>query len=390
MSGPALVWPFDRSSVFDVPAAYARLRSDSPIHRVELPDGREALLLTRYADVRAVMNSATLSANVHLDGFPSVSAAALASKRLQRSFVRMDPPSHGRQRALVSPEFMAARVRAYHIPIEAHSAELIHGIMSKGSTCDLVSSFARPLPARVVCDMLSVHVDEVAFVSQQVVQWSTSERTSEVAAAGEQILRFLGKLLDMRNTAARDDLVERIRVQAASRDEAVQLLFLLVVSGFHTTANMISLAVVVAIRYRLFDLINSRPDLLPAIVEEVLRFVSVAQHTALRLAVEDTSLPSGMVMAGDAIIAPIPAANHDPAVFRQPRTFRVDRATSRHLAFGAGIHNCLGQRLARAELGIALKTLAQRVPSLALAVPPNTLAYTSGATFGLRALPVRW
>lgn len=382
-----LRWPFDRTSVFEIPTAYAELRKISPIVRVELWDGREAFLLTRYSDVRAVMSSPTLSANVHLDGFPCANAASLASKRLQRSFVRMDPPAHDTQRAVVAREFSATKVRRYYPAIEAYANELVERMLTNGSPCDLVASFARPLPSRVVSALLSISLGDAAMICAQVVAWSGADSSSAVAA-GDEVLRFLNHLLD--TTTGSNDLVGRVRLNASSRDEAVQILFLLVVAGFHTTANMISLAVVVAMEFQLFSVIAAQPQASAPIVDELLRFVSVAQHTALRLAVQDTQLPSGLVRTGDAIIAPIPAANHDPHWFPQPHLLRLDRDHARHLAFGAGIHNCLGQRLARVELGIALRILAQRMPGVQLAVPADALEYTSGATYGLRALPVRW
>lgn len=389
-------WPFPRSRPFDPPVEYAALRAIDPVCRVRLSRGNFGWLVTRHSDIQTVLRDRRFSSDVHMPGFPQPNETSRASKGFQHSFVRMDPPDHDQHRRMVASAFRVSQVTKLRGDVEEIADRLLNRMEKSGQMADIVNDFARPLPAFVACRMVGVPYRDVDFIQQCVLSWTdySSAAGSSVRAA-EQLFEYLDSLVSARIKIPRNDLTtklayEQLVTRQLSRSALVHMLYLLLASGFHTTANMIALSVLL-LTERPADAHRLRNEsaLMPSAVEELLRYLSIAHYTALRVAREDLELAQVHIKTGEGIIAPIAAGNHDPAVFTYPSRFDVSRTPGPHLAFGSGIHQCLGLALARIELSVALDKLLNRFPSLGLAIPAGSLKFTNNATYGVSSLPVR-
>lgn len=322
-----------------------------------------------------------------------------------RSLLFMDPPDHTRLRALVAQAFTARRIQGLRAAIEDVTAELIDSLRSRagsGEPVDLIDSLAYPLPVRVICALLGVPAaDEALFTA-----WSRSvaraidphilrgpEVDAEISADLTELTGYLTDLLEQRRVRPGDDLLSALVAVEADGDrvtahEAVDLARLLLVAGHETTVNLIGNAVLALLRHpdQLAALLTD-PGLIDGAVDELLRYDSPVQLTQ-RIALEEFELSGRQIAAGDEIVLVLAAANRDPAAFKEPDRLDVRRDARRHLAFGGGIHFCLGAALARSEGRIALRALLAAFPGIALAGPP--VRRPTFTLRGLSALPVSW
>ncbi|MEV0590213.1 cytochrome P450 [Nonomuraea cavernae] len=305
------------------------------------------------------------------------------------SFLRMDPPDHTRLRGLVSRAFTPRMVERLRPRIEAITAGLIAALPEEG---DLVSGFAYPLPVMVITEMLGVPAED----HERFQGWSealargldpllSTELMSESEHARLEFGDYFRGLIEERRSRPGDDLLSALaRVEELTEAELLATCVLLLVAGHETTVNLIANGVLALLRHGALPLAAERPR---EIVEEVLRYDPPVQLT-LRSALRDTELGGTPTPAGTPVLALIGAANRDPAEYAAPDRFDPSRGPGRHLAFGLGIHFCLGATLARLEGEIALRALAQAAPKLELvdADPP----YKANLVLrGLAGLPVR-
>jgi pimeloyl-[acyl-carrier protein] synthase len=323
--------------------------------------------------------------------------------RLETSLVFMDPPDHTKLRGLVARAFTAKRVADLRPAAETITARLLdetEAAGARGEVVDLISSLAYPLPVRMICLLLGVpETDEGAFTG-----WSRSlartldpsvlrsaEMDAAIAAAEAELAGYLGTLLSFRRTNPGDDLLSALLAVEADGDrisprEVVDLALLLLVAGHETTVNLIGNGVFALLRAPdQLERLRRAPDLIPAAVDELLRFDSPVQMSQ-RIAMEDLDLGGVPVKAGDEILLVLGAANRDPSVFAEPHRLDVTRDARRHVAFGGGIHHCLGAALARLEGQVALTGLLTRFPRLALAGCPRRRPMF--VLRGLESLPV--
>lgn len=393
------VWPFarDRACPLDPPPELARIRETEPITQVSLWDGNQAWLATRYADIRALLGDSRLSSDTSREGFPQSSETVVAQRGGQKSFVRMDPPKHDQHRLMLTADFMVRRVRE----LRPYLDDLIDGIfdeMEQGDQpVDLVRSLAQPVPANVITELLDLPREDSEFFLDRVTTWMSLDSTPEVAsAAGADALKYFDELIGKRQNNLGDDLVSRLirdhmLAGDITRPELQHMLHLLLVGGFDTTANMISLGALLFFQHpdQKRDLMDN-PELVPGAVEELLRYLSVAHHVAFRLADQNIELGEACIHAGEGVIAPIMAANHDPEAFPDPGAFDIRRDARGHLAFGYGLHQCLGQALARVELHAVFDRIFRRFPTLELAVEMDDLRFKNALIYGVEELPVKW
>ncbi|WP_369916126.1 cytochrome P450 [Plantactinospora sp. KBS50] len=387
--------PFDPMSSAD------RDRFADGVHRVELPTGGWAWLLTRHADVRYALRHCGLSADVTRPGFPLLRPPVSGFDRIMPgSFIRMDGAEHARLRRMLTPEFMVRHIDRIEPLIRRTVDEALTAMLAAGPPADLVGSFALPVPSEVICHLLGVpYADHVFFQQRSRTLLDRTSSAEDVRSGVADLRDYLTDLVErkLRGASATDDLLGRLaadRVATGELDaeELVGIALLLLIAGHETTANMLGLSTALLLRDPgRYAALREDPDRAPAVVEELLRFLSVVRNGLPRLAVEDVEIGGQLIRAGEGVIMALTLANRDAEVFADPDSFDPDRDAHRHLAFGFGVHQCLGQPLARAELRIALVELSRRLPGLALVVAESRLpTRDTSVVFGLDELPVTW
>ncbi|TDC52514.1 cytochrome P450 [Micromonospora sp. KC207] len=372
-----------------------------PVTRVRLPTGVPAWLVTRHADVRQLLRHPGFSADLERPGFPLLRPLPPQTDLdLQGGFIRMDGAEHSRLRRMLTAEFMIKNVRRIEPLIRQTVDAALDDLAAAGPPADLVESFALPVPSVVICHLLGVPYADHDFF--QVRSRTLLDRTvpAELVAAHLRELRgYLHDLILARQADAdgADDLISRlVRGRVATGQlavaELVGMAMLLLVAGHETTANMISLSTLLLLREPgRFAALRAAPDRAAILVEELLRYLSVVRTGLPRLALTDAEIGGHLIRAGEGAVAVLSLANRDPKVFDNPEEFDPYREAHQHFAFGFGVHQCIGQPLARAELRIALVELARRFPGLRVTVPPEQLSTRdTSIVFGLNTLPVTW
>ncbi len=391
-------FPLRRQCPFGPPPEYDRLRAEEPVSKVKLSTGGTAWLVTRYEDVRTVLSNPVFSADGTRPGFPALVPGAV--QVLQRPpFIRMDPPQHTFYRRMLIQEFTLKRIRAMRPGIQATVDRLLDDLLAGTPPVDLVEAFALPVPSLVICQLLGVPYDDHEFFqSRTKVMLSGASTAEQVAAALGGLHDYMDGLITRKQQDPGDDLLSKLVTEQLEpagelrRDELQAMCVLLLNAGHETTANMISLGTVALLEHPdQLGALRSDPELLPGAVDELLRYLSIADIVTVRIAAEDTALSGTAIRAGEGVIALLAAADRDPGVFPEPERLDVNRGNRHHVAFGYGVHQCLGQNLARLELEIVFSTLFARIPTLRVAVPVDELPYKhDGLLFGLHELPVTW
>jgi cytochrome P450 len=391
------VWPFGRTDPLLPPPAFDEIRATCPMSKVEMWDGSTSWMATRHADVRALLRHPAMSADSSLPGYPNSSANHAASRGGQKGFIRMDSPEHDVQRRMLTKSFSVPQVSTLRPFVEEVVDRLLDEMEAHGGPVDLLEALAEPLPSIAICEILALPADDAGRLLDMVNRWmNLNSRPEESAAASAELSAYLDALVVERVEHRGDDLVSRLitdqlETGAISRPDFIAMLNLLIVGGFDTTANMIALGTILFLRHPdQADDLRANPDLAPGAVEEMLRYLSVAHHVGSRVPREDLELSGVCIHAGQGVIAPVPAANHDPEVFEDPHRFDIRRDARDHVAFGFGIHQCLGQNLARIELQVVFTKLLTRFPTLALEVPEAELDFRNSMIYGVSALPVTW
>ncbi|SDI17841.1 cytochrome P450 monooxygenase [Sinosporangium album] len=354
-----------------------------------LPNGNRVWLVTRHEDVRAVLTNKKISSNPDHTGFPNISDTMGVPRQEQIPgwFVGLDSPEHDRFRKALIPEFTVRRVREMRPAIERIVEERIDALLAGGRTADLVADFALPVPSLVISTLLGVPPADREFFESRtrtlVAIRASTDRQRDTAT--KELLRYINRLVAIKEKWPGNDLISRLLATGTlSAQEMSGVLMLLLIAGHETTANNIALGVVTL-------LLNPAWVGDGRVVEETLRYHSVADLVSLRVAVEDVEVSGQLIRAGEGIIPLVAAANHDAEVFTCPHAFDPARTERHHVAFGYGVHQCLGQNLVRVEMEIAYRRLFERIPGLELAVPVEELPFKhDGVLCGLHELPVRW
>ncbi|MFJ6984513.1 MULTISPECIES: cytochrome P450 [unclassified Streptomyces] len=390
-----VAFPQDRACPHQPPPGYDSLRADHPLSRVTLYDGRPVWLVTGHALARTLLADRRLSSDRTHDDFP-VTTPRFADRGRTAALLGVDDPEHQVQRRMVIPGFTVRRVAELRPGIRRTVDGLLDAMIARGPSADLVTAFALPVPSTVICALLGVPYADHEFFEEQSRRLLRGPTAADTQDARERLEEYLGGLVDRKREApgegVLDDLVRRQAAEGRpDRAELVSLALVLLVAGHETTANMISLGTYTLLRDpdRLAEL-RADPALLPTAVEELMRLLSIADGL-LRRAVEDIEVAGRTIRAGDGVVFSTSVINRDQDVYEAPDTLDLHRPARHHIAFGFGVHQCLGQNLARAELEIALGALFTRLPTLRLAAPPDEIPFKPGDTIqGMLELPVTW
>ncbi|OLT18730.1 cytochrome [Pseudonocardia sp. CNS-139] len=389
-----------RTCPFDPPPEMAEIQAGERVLRVRHWDGTQPWLVTGYDQVRAILTDPRVSADTDLLGYPHPSAGSAARRRVTKNFINMDNPEHDRQRRMLTRDFMVKRMQAMRPTIQALVDGLIDEMLAGPNPVDLVEALALPVPSLVICDMMGVsYTERDLFHELSRTMISRLSTPEQAVGALNGMLEFMSRLVDEKTAHPGDDLISRLvttQLQPGhlTRDDVVQMCQLLLVAGHETTANMIALGTLTLLE-RPEALAELRDATDPAVaegaVEELLRYLTILHVGRRRVATEDFEFEGVRIRAGDGIIVDHAVANRDPVAFEHPDELDIHRKARHHLAFGYGIHQCLGQPLARVELAVVYSTLYRRIPTLRLAVPLEEIAFKhDNVVYGVESLPVTW
>jgi cytochrome P450 len=393
---------YDRDDPFPV---FSEARALGAVHQVTLADGHAAWLVVRYDEARAALNDSRLSKDMRaaLAANAEVVAEGLPGPSFARHMLVVDPPDHTRLRRLVSSAFSVRRIEALRPRVQSIIDDLLDDIAAQGpdSRVDLVASFAFPLPFTVICELLGVpQVDRTPLgreLMALLTPTSTPTEYERAKKASGAVVEQLEALVQTKQNAPDDDLVTalisaRDGDERLNQQELLSTIFQLIVAGHDTTTSLIGNSVVALLRnHEQLDALRAHPDKLPAAVEEFLRYDAPVPHSTFRYAVEPLEIAGVAIPTGAQVIVSLAAANRDESRYPSSETLDIDRAEEHHLAFGHGIHFCLGAALARMEAQLALGSLLHRFPAFGLAVPVDQLTWGHGDGLvlrGLTALPV--
>ena len=393
-------YPMRRECPFDPPPELRRLRAESPVSRVRLWDGSHPWLITGYDDQRAVLADPRFSADVTRPGYPHITAASAARRKRSRSLISMDEPEHGRYRKMLTSTFMIKKVEALRPRIQGIVDGLIDDLLAGSPPADLVTAFALPVPSLVICELLGVpYADHEFFQRCSRIIVSSRSTAEDSIATSDELKDYLVRLVDAKNTEPADDLlsrlvVDQLRTGVMTRSQIADMGLLLLIAGHETTANMIALGTLTMLQHpdQLAELrASSDPKLIAGAVEELLRYLNIVHSGRRRVAVADVEIGGRLIRAGEGVIVATDVGNRDAGAFPDPDVLDIHRPARHHVAFGYGVHQCLGQPLARVELQVVYGTLYRRMPTLRAAVPVEEIRFKHDMlVYGVHELPVSW
>ncbi len=391
--------PLPRTCPFAPPVEYTALREQGPACRVTLPSGATAWALTRHEEIRAMLADPRFSSDRTHPNFPMlIGVRPPSDDGFRLSLISMDPPEHGPARRAVVGEFTVRRLNALRPRIQQIVDEHLDAMLAGPRPADLVQALSLPVPSLVICELLGVpYADHDFFQSRSATLLSRSIPMEDRLRARDDLRRYLDELVGQKEQHPADDLLGRQLARhrangSYDHEELVSLALLLLIAGHETTANMISLGTLTLLENPAdVAVIRHDPSKTTGAVEELLRYFTIAETAASRIATADIEIGGVLIRAGEAVVGLAHAANRDPMAFPQPDNFDIERTARHHLSFGYGAHQCLGQNLARVELEVVLSTLFRRIPDLRLATRLESLPFKDDAAiYGLYSLPVTW
>ncbi len=391
-------YPMRRGCPYHPPTEYTELAEEGPLSQVRLYDGRTAWLVTQHKETREMFADAKLFSSDHDNpAFPILAEREKNFPEFTQELFGLDGEPHKSRRRMLLPRFTAKQVEKLRPMIQQVADELIDELLRHGGPVDLVSVLGRPLPSRVICKMLGISYEEHELFEVHAQGIMQAPDLQKAVEAGRELLDYLVKVVQAKQSNLGDDLLstlitERLDTGELTSIEVSKLMVALLIGGQETTTSMIGLGTLTLLEHPdQLAMLREDPELLPGAVEELMRFLSIADLTTLRVATTDVEVAGQVIKEGDGVILSTAAANRDPDAFEDPDTFDIRRSTQGHLAFGHGPHRCLGENLARAELEILFGTLFKRIPTLRLAVPMDQVSMKVGMTLeGLHDLPVTW
>jgi cytochrome P450 len=401
---------------FDPAPGLRDRRGQGAVQPFRLLNGATAYLVTGFEEGRTVLADARFSA----DKFRNREATAFAPEEVEASpalaesgrcpvvapedaaargdgyFIFMDPPEHSRLRRLLTGQFTVRRMQALESRLHEIAVEQIEAMQAAGTEADLVPSYALPIPSLMISELLGVDpADREEFQHNTSVGTNVEASDEEKAVAQGALWEFMQRLVASKRENPGDDILSglvRATDPPLSDAQLVDIALVLLGAGHETTANMLSLGALALLDDPAqLATLQADPSLWDNAVEELLRYMSIVQLGVTRIATEDVTLGGVDVPAGATLVLATPEVNRDPAHYPDPDRFDVSRPRASHLAFGHGVHQCLGQQLARIEMRIGLQELFTRLPGLRLAVPfAEVPVKNEMLIFGLEALPVTW
>jgi cytochrome P450 len=381
---------------------FAQMRQNDPIYAHRSPDGRTIWYITKFAEVTAVLKDNEHFVKDIRNTLPpdaKKSGKSSLNRLINENMLFADPPDHTRLRALVNQAFTPRRVEQLAGRVQQITNELLAAI-APADEADLIASFALPMPVRIIAELLGIPPADQA----QVADWSQAiispgSRDLNYSARKRKVRAFADYLQEMfvrRQREPQDDLISAL-VQAEEAGERLNeaelssMVALLLVTGHETTVNLLGNGALALLNHpEQLAILRERPEVWETAVEELLRFDGPVETSTTRWVRQDFEFMGHQMRRGDVVRVVLASANRDVEQFDQPNVLDVTRRDNRHLAFGMGIHYCLGAPLARLEGQIGLQTLFDTFTNLRLAVPADQLKWRSGVLFrGLKALPVR-
>ncbi|ONI77142.1 cytochrome [Actinosynnema sp. ALI-1.44] len=389
-----ITYPQQRTCPYHPASGYEELRDGTPLRKIRLVNGQEAWVVSGHDQARALLADPRVSADRTNAGFPMIVPPAVKAVHTSpnRPFIVRDDPEHNRVRRMLISEFTIRRLREMRPDIEQVVHDTIDTMLAAGPPTDLVTAFSLPVPSLVISRLLGV-----PYADHEFFEKATSDilrgRTPEVSVKATQ------DLIGYMTALAQDPppgLIARLKADhvdtgAMTTDDLAFTALLLLGAGHETTASMITLSVITLLEHpEQLAAFRADPGTVPASVEELLRYLTIVE-SILRVAVDDIAIADVVIKAGEGIVIASSLVNRAADAFDDPDRFDLGREAAHHVAFGYGVHQCLGQNLARAELHLALPALFDRVPGLRLAAPVDELELRPIMTIqGVDALPVTW
>lgn len=374
--------------------AYSILREEEPIARVLLPDGQHAWMITRYEDALDALKDQRF-----IKDFTKLGGGGEYDSIFTQNMLFADMPDHRRLRGLVSKAFTPRMISGLRERIQEITDELLDEMEGKESL-DLINEFAFPLPIIVICEMLGIPTedrDKFRLWSNALIEDGTSgEIGQEIEKHMNDFVQYLGERFAIARENPGDDLISKLIIaeeqgEQLTEKELYGVVSLLIIAGHETTVNLIGNSILALLEHPdQLELLQSEPELIHTAVEESLRYNDPVEFSTSRWAGEDLEFKGQSMSKGDLVIVVLNSANHDPTQFKNPEVFDITREKSKHLAFGKGIHACLGAPLARLEGEIAIGSFIKRYPDSKLNVNVADLKWRSGMVVrGVRELPVK-
>ena len=386
-----------RRDRFDPVEEMARIREDEGVREVETGYGAKAFMVTRYADVREVLADGTRFSNAGAFRPPDDTRTDAERDRDRAgNLLAFDPPEHSRLRRMLTPEFTVRRMRRLEPRIVEIVDDHLDAMELSGAPTDLVSAFALPIPSLVICELLGVpYADREEFQSRtgQLLDLSLDlELRRELARENRE---YMNALVARAQAAPGEDMLGMLVREHGlelSTDELTGIGELLLIAGHETTSNMLGLGTLALLRHPdQLALLRADPAATAPAIEELLRWISIVHTGVVRTTTTEVELAGTRIGPGELVFCALPTANRDPALITDGDRLDVRRGAPGHLAFGHGVHHCLGAPLARMEMRIAFPALLRRFPRLALAVPYEELTFRAyHFVYGLHSLPVSW
>lgn len=383
-----------RRDRFDPPAEIREIRERPGLGRVTTPLGRPAWLVTRYEDARDVLGDAGRFSSAALPVIPV--PGATAEQQRAGNLLMLDPPEHTRLRRLLTGEFTVKRIRRLEPRIREIVDTHLDAMEQAGPPADLVPDFALPVPSLVICELLGVpYGDRAEFQGRAAKQVDLTRPIEERGKVAMESRAYMGGLVDAAFADPGEDMLGmlvREHGDELTRDELVGIASLLLIAGHETTANMLALGTLALLRDPgQAALVRDDPTATAPAVEELMRFLSVVHTGVPRTATVDTRVGGQEIEAGELVVVSLPAADRDRALVEDPEQLDVGRAAAPHVAFGHGVHHCLGAPLARMEMATAFPALLRRFPTLTPAIDVEDADFRSASVvYGLRSLPITW
>lgn len=399
---------------FDPPSGLDRVREQGPVARTVLRNGAEVWMVGGYEEARAVFSDQRFSSDKfrHRDALqlapeqvadaralaaPTRTPATDPDGRQDAMFIFMDPPEHSRLRRLLVGQFTVRRLRALEDRIREICVEHLEAMRAAGSSGDLVSAFALPVPSLVICELLGVpYADRAEFQARAALMLNLHTDDDTRQRVGASFNEYMHRLVAQKRAHPTDDLLSGLihgdADPALTDRELVDIGTILLTAGHETTANMLALGTFALLEHpEQLAALRDDPTLIDGAVEELLRYLSVLHLGLTRVATEDLEVGDVTIPAGDTVLVSVLEANRDPRQWDQPADLDLHRPHHPHVAFGHGVHQCLGQQLARIEMRVGLTEMLDRLPGLRLAVPADEVRLrTDMVVFGVHALPLAW
>ncbi|MEV0085421.1 cytochrome P450 [Saccharopolyspora sp. NPDC050642] len=378
---------------FHLPTELVRLREEQPLVRMTYPDGHEGWLATGYDQARAVLAHPGFSNRYELLHMPMPGITEPSPPASPGDFLGLDGPEHTRYRRLLAGKFTPRRIRLLAERVAEFTAERLDAMQRQGSPADLMELYARPIPALVICELLGVpYTDHEKFqhLAEGVVLRDGATPEDQIAAM-KGLQDYISELVLAKRANPTDDVLSELTTSDLTDEELFGLGAFLLFAGLHTTASVIGMATfALLINPDQLAALRNDPDLADGAVEELLRYTGIGPCT-VRAALEDAEIDGRLIKAGESVTVSMDAANRDPGKFPNPDALDLRRNATGHLTFVHGVHQCLGQHLARIELRTALPALVTRFPDLSLAIPAEKVPmHTNSNIYEVEKLPLTW